>query len=247
MKTIQNKTIGEIVADNYRTAQVFKNHNIDFCCRGNRSIKDACDATNVDPGMLMTEIDEVQQKTSSELPDFRSWSLDLLADYIEKKHHRYVEAQIPVINQYLDRLCQVHGKQHNELFEITDHFKASSGELTAHMKKEELVLFPFIREMVESKLTCEELHQPHFGTVQNPIVMMMGEHDIEGERFRQIAALSDNYKPPADGCNTYRVAFALLNEFQEDLHSHIHLENNILFPKSIELERELNAGKEKYS
>src|SRR5690606_14423169 len=113
--------------------------------------------------------------------------------------------------------------------------KASAVELTAHMKKEEMILFPFIRKMVEAKNNGTVAQAP-FGTVQNPIRMMMHEHDGEGERFRKIATLTDDYTPPADACNTYRVTLSLIKEFEEDLHLHIHLENNILFPKAVSLE-----------
>jgi regulator of cell morphogenesis and NO signaling len=130
----------------------------------------------------------------------------------------------------------VHGERHPELLEIESLFLGSAGALTAHMKKEELVLFPYIKKMV-SKGPVEK---PHFGTVQNPVQMMMNEHEVEGGRFREIAELSHNYTPPEDGCNTYRVAFAVLKEYENDLHLHIHLENNILFPKAIALEKKLN-------
>ena len=109
-----------------------------------------------------------------------------------------------------------------------------------HMKKEELILFPFIRKMAKAKQENTKLDTPNFGTVQNPIEMMMEEHTTEGDRFRKIETLSNNYTPPEDACNTYRVTFALLNEFEQDLHMHIHLENNILFPRAIELEKQLS-------
>ena len=237
-KTLE-KTIGEIVAEDYRTAQVFKNHGIDFCCKGNRSIDDVAQKNNVEASVLRKELAAIQNQNSNESIDFKSWSLDLLADYIEKKHHRYVEEKIPILKQYLDKLCNVHGGRHPELFEINEHFKASAGELTAHMKKEELILFPIIRKMVDSKQKGISMEKPHFGTVENPIQMMMTEHENEGDRFRKIETLSDNYTPPADACNTYRVAFSLLQEFEDDLHRHIHLENNILFPKSIIMEKEM--------
>lgn len=143
------------------------------------------------------------------------------------------------MKQFLDKLCKVHGANHPELFEINEQFNASAGELAMHMKKEELILFPYIKKMVASKSNHQPEGKPNFGTVQNPINMMMEEHNVEGERFRKIAHLSYNYNPPADACNTYRVAFSLLKEFEEDLHLHIHLENNILFPKSVTLEKEL--------
>lgn len=239
MNTIQSKTIGEMVADDFRTAQVFKNHNIDFCCKGNRSIMEAVEGKNIDIDKLISEIDAVQQQTTGNTPDYQSWPLDLLADYIEKTHHRYVAEQIPVLQQYLDKLCKVHGHKHPELFEISKHFNATALELTTHMKKEEQVLFPFIREMVKAKLSNQHIGQPAFGTVQNPVTVMMQEHENEGDRLRLIAALTNDYQAPADGCTTYRVAFSLLQEFEANLHVHIHLENNILFPKAVELEQEL--------
>ncbi len=229
-----------MVAKDYRTAQVFKNHNIDFCCKGNRSIQEVAEKQNLDVDVLLKEIDEVQKQTSNDTTDFKSWPLDLLADYVEKRHHRYVEESTPVLKQYLNKLCKVHGKQHPELFDITEHFNKTAGELSVHMKKEELVLFPWIRKMVKAEHRNEPLDRPHFGTVKNPIAKMMEEHENEGERFGLIAELSNDYEPPTDACNTYRVTFSLLKDFEEDLHSHIHLENNILFPKAEALESKLN-------
>ncbi|SDY83668.1 MULTISPECIES: iron-sulfur cluster repair di-iron protein [Rhodonellum] len=241
MTTVQLKTIGEMVAADYRTAQVFKNHNIDFCCKGNRSIQEASESQNVDPAVVIREIEALQELGKEENENYKSWPLDLLADYIEKKHHSYVSTQIPILNQYLEKLCQVHGKVHPELFEIAEEFKHSGGELTAHMKKEEFILFPFVRKMMQAKQSSSKLEKPHFGKIDNPVQMMMHEHEVEGDRFRKIAALSNDFTPPKDGCGTYQVTYALLREFEEDLHLHIHLENNILFPKSIAMEKELNG------
>jgi len=233
------KTVGQIVADDYRTAQVFKNYKIDFCCKGNRSIVEVASKYKIDPEQLIDEIKTAARQGDGDKSDFNTWHLDLLADYIEKKHHRYVEGQIPILKQYLAKLCKVHGERLPELFEIQEHFNASGGELTMHMKKEEMILFPWIRKMVEAERQGAELEKPHFGTVKNPIAMMMQEHDNEGERFRVIAELTNNYSPPAEACNTHRVAFSLLKEFEEDLHQHIHLENNILFPKAEAIEHKL--------
>lgn len=234
------KPIGEIVADNYRTAQIFKNHKIDFCCKGNRSIGEVAEKNKLDAALLLKEIENVQNQANDNGIDFQSWPLDLLADYVEKKHHRYVEQQTPILQQYLDKLCRVHGNHHPELFEITDHFNASAGDLAMHMKKEELILFPAVRKMVKAKQTGSQMERPNFGTIHNPIQMMMAEHETEGDRFRLIDSLSNNYTPPADACNTYRVTFSLLEEFEDDLHRHIHIENNILFPKAEAMEKELN-------
>lgn len=241
MTNTVEKTIGEMVAEDYRIAQVFKNHKIDFCCRGNRNIQEVAKKNNLDSETLLKEILEVQQENGDNGIDFKSWPLDLLTDYIEKKHHRYIEERIPVLTQYLEKLCRVHGERHPELLEITRHFNSSAGDLTMHMKKEELILFPWVRKMVKAKQQNSSLDTPHFGTIQNPIQTMLQEHDNEGERFRQIAVLSENYTPPTDACSTYSVAFSLLQEFEEDLHKHIHLENNILFPSAAELEKQITT------
>lgn len=238
MTISKESIIGELVANDYRIAAVFKSHKIDFCCQGNRTIEQTCEAKKIDCNSLLAEINNINTKVEKGTTDFKTWPIDLLADYIQKKHHRYVEEQTAEIKPYLAKICRVHGEKNPNLFKIKELFDASAGELAQHMKKEELILFPFIRKMASVK--NEKLSPPHFGTVENPIKMMMDEHLTEGGRFEEIAKLSNNYTPPADACNTYRVSFALLKEFEEDLHLHIHLENNILFPSAIELEKSLS-------
>ncbi|WP_369049183.1 iron-sulfur cluster repair di-iron protein [Tenacibaculum sp. UWU-22] len=236
MNITAKSIVGELVAEDYRTATVFKQHKIDFCCKGNRTIDQVCENKQLDATKLIEELNESAKKQDNSTTNFASWDSDLLADYIEKKHHRYVENKIPELQAYLRKIAKVHGQRHLELIEIEQLFTASAHELLHHMQKEEFILFPFIRAMKNGK----QLDRPHFGTVENPIKMMMHEHDNEGERFRKIATLSNDYTPPADACTTYKVAFAMLKEFEEDLHLHIHLENNILFPKAIEAEKTLN-------
>lgn len=238
MENLKNKTIGSFVADDFRTAAVFSKYKIDFCCKGNRTVTEVCEKQNIDADILLQSVYEVLQSENNGSIDFNSWPLDLLADYIEKTHHRYVEEKSNVLLPFLDKLCKVHGANHPELFKINELFKGCAEELSQHMKKEELVLFPFVKRMVKTKESDGILQQPSFGTVSNPIAMMMHEHDNEGERFRAIAELTNNYTPPADACTTYRVTFAMLKEFEEDLHKHIHLENNILFPKAVALEKD---------
>ncbi|MEZ4911512.1 MAG: iron-sulfur cluster repair di-iron protein [Saprospiraceae bacterium] len=240
MNIQKNTIIGELVAQDYRAASVFKKYGIDFCCQGNRSIQDACEAKDIDASAVVTDLNDANKSTLESIIDYQSWPLDLLVDYIEKKHHRYVVDKSQEIKPYLEKICRVHGDRHPELLEINENFNTTAGELAAHMKKEELILFPFIRKMAKAKQEKIALRAPHFDTVQDPIQMMMHEHTTEGERFRKIEALTDNYTPPLDACNTYRVTFALLKEFEADLHLHIHLENNILFPKAIELENQLS-------
>ncbi|MXO05554.1 MULTISPECIES: iron-sulfur cluster repair di-iron protein [Flavobacterium] len=238
MENLKNKTIGSFVAEDFRTAAVFSKYRIDFCCKGNRTVAEVCEKQNIDADDLLQNVLQVVQSENSESIDFNSWPLDLLADYIEKTHHRYVEEKMNVLLPFLDKLCKVHGANHPELFKINELFIGCAGELSQHMKKEELILFPFVKRMVKTKESDGILSQPSFGTVSNPIAMMMHEHDNEGERFREIAELTNNYTPPADACTTYRVTFAMLKEFEADLHKHIHLENNILFPKAVTLEKD---------
>jgi len=236
------RTVSEIVAEDYRTAAVFQSHGIDFCCGGKISLDEVCKKHDINPGTLVENLNMALNTADSSATDYNSWPLDLLADYIVKKHHRYVEERIPILRIYLNTICGVHGENHPELDEINELFEASAGELTQHMKKEELILFPIVRKMVKAKMENAKLEELPFGTVQNPIREMMKEHDNEGQRFRVIAAMSDNYAVPEDACNTYMVTLNYLKEFEADLHKHIHLENNILFPKAIELEKELRGG-----
>jgi len=235
MKFNQDLTVGEVVAQDYRTASVFQSHGIDFCCKGGRSISDVCESKNLEAPALVQELQEATYSNAAAAIDYRTWPLDLLADYVEKKHHRYVAQKSPELMQYLNKLCKVHGERHPELFEIRDEFAHVATELASHMQREEMVLFPFVRKLANVK----HLAPPPFGTVENPIRMMMAEHAVEGDRLARISELSSQYSAPADGCTTYRVAFAMLREFEEDLHLHIHLENNIMFPRAIELERQI--------
>jgi regulator of cell morphogenesis and NO signaling len=241
METLEKITIGEYVAKDFRTAALFSKYGIDFCCKGNRTVEEVCEKKAVKPADLQVEIEAILNSKSDSGIDFNAWPIDLLADYIEKTHHRYVEEKTPTLLQFLDKLEKVHGASHPELFEINALFKGCAGELAQHMKKEELILFPFIKKMVAATLSAELIAQPHFGTVKNPIAMMMAEHEAEGDRFAKIVELTNNYTPPADACNTYKVTFAMLQEFEQDLHKHIHLENNILFVKAVQLEKDFSA------
>ena len=243
MKITSKRIVGDIVADNYKTAEIFKKYHIDFCCGGQQTIEEACDKETISDANAKTLIQSVNeffdQKENRQAIDYRNWPLDDLIDHIETKHHGYVEAKIPVINEYLDKIESAHGKRHLELSKINAIFKDATSQLVMHMKKEELILFPYIRKLSKAKRDGIKHSIPPFGTIKNPISKMDEDHDFEGEAFREIAALSSNYSTPSDGCNTYRVAYGLLKEFDEDLHLHIHKENNILFQRAIALEDEL--------
>lgn len=234
------RQIGQFVADDFRTAAVFSNYGIDFCCKGDRTVEEVCQKNNIEVDELLEKLHAIQNSSNQQSIDYKSWPLDLLAEYVEKTHHRYVEEKSPVLRQFLDKLCKVHGKRHPELLEITTLFIGCAQDMAAHMKKEELILFPFIKRLVKAKEEGKSIESPQFATVENPIEMMKHDHEVEGDRFRKIVELTNNYTPPADACNTYKVTFAMLDEFEKDLHLHIHLENNILFPEAIKLEKALN-------
>lgn len=239
MATLE-KTIGEIVADDFRSAAVFKKYGIDFCCKGNRSIEDACEPKKINPEDVYRDLEKINEVNSG-TPDYRTWPLDLLADYVEKVHHRYVEEKTPALQQFLNKIAKVHGGRHPELHQVYELFEESAKDLAAHLKKEELILFPFIRKMVAAERDGKPLDTASFGSVENPVEMMKDEHQAEGERFEKIAELTGGYTIPADGCSTYQVSFKMLQEFENDLHKHIHIENNILFPAAIALEKKLRG------
>lgn len=241
MATLQEKTVADVVTENIKAAHIFKKHGIDFCCGGGVSIKKACEKANIDPAILEAELlnlDVVQDRGM----DYNSWKLDFLAAHIENIHHAYVEENSPMLLQYAQRVNHVHGHHYTELGEIENLVKQVVQELASHMKKEELILFPFIKKMVKAEREGSPVPAIHFGTVENPIKMMESEHEEAGEILRRIAELSNNYTPPQGACNTYRAFYAKLDEFEQDLHQHVHLENNILFPKALKLEKELKAS-----
>jgi regulator of cell morphogenesis and NO signaling len=231
--------VGNVVAANFKAAAVLSTLDIDFCCNGGMSLEAACKKKGLD-------VDEVIYKLNKALaqPPEKNYSGMLMSELIDEivnLHHSYVEATMPIINAYLNKLCSVHGHHHPELFEIADTFLASSRDLAVHMKKEELVLFPFIKALEKARANGTPMPSAHFGDIHNPIAMMMEDHQVEGGRFASIATLSKGYACPADGCQTYRVAMGTLAEFEQDLHKHIHLENNILFPKAQTLYKEMTA------
>lgn len=238
MENLAHTKVGKIVAANYKTSAVFTSHDIDFCCGGGITLEEACKNKNQDLSKVIQELEETFK--TKDVHHWQEMDLDQLIDMIIEVHHGYVLATIPALQLYLEKLCRVHGSRHPELFAIRDLFEEGAAALRNHMNKEEMVLFPYIKAMVQSKQNGFPLSKPHFQDINNPIQMMESEHEDEGERYRKIAQLTDNYTCPPDGCQTYRVTYALLNEFEEDLHKHIHLENNILFPKSQELFQEFN-------
>ncbi len=241
MNTLEKITVGEYVAQDFRTAALFSKYKIDFCCKGDKTLDEVCQAKSLDVDQIENEINTVLKSISSTEIDFKTFSPNLLIDYILETHHEYIKVKTPVLLMYLDKLCKVHGERHPELFEINNIFKIASSELLNHLQKEEIVLFPFIKTMTNAIKKNETIQQPGFGTVENPIAILKHDHETEGDLFVKISELTNEYNPPIDACETYKVTFAMLKEYEQDLHKHIHLENNILFHKALELEERFNV------
>jgi len=237
MTTIDNKTVAEVVSENIKTAHVFKKYGIDFCCGGGITIDKACEKKNLNYSQLKEELLKVDDAPKAY--NYNSWKLDFLIDHILNIHHTYVEESIPLILQYSNRVAEVHGHHYTEVLKINTLFNEAANELASHMQKEETILFPYIKSLLSLVLAKEPLNSPPFGSINNPITMMEMEHEAVGDIFKEIAALTNNYTPPEDACNTFRALYAKLDEFEQDLHQHIHLENNILHPKAKQLEQNL--------
>ena len=235
MKLNADSIIGEIVASNYRFADVFSHYSIDYCCQGNRSIQAACGEKNIDVKDFLSQLEKIESQSNAAEGNYDEWPVDLLAEYVVKKHHKYVTGTIPVLKQNLAKLCQVHGNNHPELYKVTGTFNLLADDLLAHMNKEENVLFPFIKEVKLAKETNKELQVNATQWIEAPVAMMKDEHSFEGGLLASIKEDTNDFTVPADGCNTYKVTYAKLKEFQEDMFLHIHLENNIIFPKALQL------------
>lgn len=237
METIKEQTIGEIVTTDYRKAAVFSKYGIDFCCKGNLNLSSACAKVNLDKNVLILALAEVDEKKENDINKaiYADLPLDVLMDVIEKKFHQKIREQIPIINMRLSRLSKSHGEQHPELYLIQHLFFESSLTLAGHLQKEETLLFPYIRQIFAHEITKTPKIAFPFGNIQNPILLMEREHEKEDERFREIASITLHYALPQDSCNDYKTTYALLKEFEKDLYMHIHIENNILFPKAIAL------------
>ena len=234
------ETLGQIAVKDLRKAQVFKKYGLDFCCGGKKTVKEACAEKGLDVTRVEQELQQADKMPSSRPVPYGDWSLDFLSDYIVNTHHSYVQKSLPDLLMYAEKVKSVHGNQHPELIRINQLVTEINAELGAHMIKEEKVLFPYIKALVAAKDNTQPLQAAHFGTVQNPINMMEMEHELVGKNLEEIRELSKNYALPEDACASYSLLYRMLEEFEEDLHLHVHLENNILFPKALEIEKQLN-------
>ena len=229
MKTNKQTKIGDIVTLDFRAAEIFKNAGIDFCCGGSQTLGDACRDKNLDVAAIETQLEQLENSAPDSSHMFNEWKLDFLSDYIVNTHHQTVMNLLPQLTFYTQKIAEVHGNNHPELLEIAGLFTQVDTELRQHLRNEEEVLFPAIKEVL--KTNSDESK----GTIISEITRMTGEHEFAGGAMDKINELSRRYAVPEDGCNTYRVAYKLLEQFEDDLHIHVHLENNILYPKAMKL------------
>lgn len=234
-----DKLIGQIAASDLRKAEVFRKYGIDFCCGGKQTLKEACVEKGLEVTTIEQELGQASTSRGGRPMEFNEWRLDFLADYIVNTHHAYVRKSIPDLLAFSSKVAGVHGAHHPELLRIQDLAELVAQELTTHMDKEERILFPFIKSLAEAERSANGASPAPFGSVGNPIRMMEHEHDEAGKIMAEIRSLSSEYAIPADACTSYTMLYRMLEEFEHDLHIHVHLENNILFPKAIKLEAEL--------
>lgn len=241
--TDKTKTVRDLAVENPAATRIFEKFRIDYCCGGNLTLEQACENANVEievvSKLLKTASGETSGAGISEIA-FNSMSLAALADYIVRKHHSFTREETERITNLLEKTCNAHGANHAELFEIQKIFGALRLEIENHLLKEERMLFPYIALMESSLAFGQPVPPAPFGTTKNPVAVMVREHDAAGEHLREIRRLSREFAAPDDACITYQTLYAALEAFERDLHQHIHLENNILFPKAIEMEA---AGK----
>lgn len=232
---IQNFSLNEIVLRYPGSRMVFETFHLDYCCGGKQTLEQACKKKNIAIADIEAALEKQNNKRDDEIL-FEDWPLDLLIDYIEKKHHRYTEATLALINKKLERLVYRHGEENPYLSELAEIFLEISGNLAMHMKKEELVLFPAVRNLIKAELSGT-LSQ-NTVSIKSAITQMEREHEEEGGRLTRIAELTNHFTPPSHACSTWLFTYEKLAEFEKDLHRHIFLENGILFPAAAKMEDE---------
>ena len=240
-ESLSSLSLAQIVNSNYQAASIFEKYHLDFCCKGKRSLEQACTEQQLSVSEVTKDLENIFTKDNNSTVDFEKMNLTQLADYIVQTHHAYVKNEMPQIQAYLEKVSSKHGERHPELYKIFQTFSAVKEEMEGHMKKEELILFPRIKELQKLADNENANLQLNITYLQSPITVMEQEHDHAGSLLNDIRILSNDYTPPQDGCTTYRLSFAALKAFELDLHHHVHLENNLLFPRAIDMFRELQT------
>ena len=239
MSVTTEKTVRELALENPVATRVFEKLGIDYCCGGNKSLDEACRAAKLNTDQVLDALERAEQSARATQEE-HNWQTEALADliaHIKNTHHVYTREELARLAPLFDKVCSVHGKNHPELLEIREAFQGLAAELTTHLMKEEMVLFPYVKRMEEAAIEKAPMVPAPFGTVQNPVSMMEREHDSAGNALRAMRAASHGYAAPEDACVSYRTLYRALAEFEADLHQHIHLENNILFPRAVAMEK----------
>jgi regulator of cell morphogenesis and NO signaling len=237
MTLAATSTVGEIAAEIPGATRELEKLGIDYCCGGGRTLGEACAAKSLPIDDVMSRLQN--GLAASRTHDGKNWQDELLVDliaHIQGTHHVFVREECPRIQALAAKVAGVHGKNHPELLQVRQVFSALAEELHVHLMKEEQVLFPYVVRMEESSMASEAAPPSCFGTVVNPVRMMMSEHDGAGEALRSLRSITSDYRVPDDACISYRELFKALQGFEADLHQHIHLENNILFPRAVAME-----------
>ena len=241
MNQLISKTLSEIVNEQGKAASVFEKYHLDYCCKGKRSLQKACEEENVVVENIVEDLENIFSDEVTTI-DFKNCKLTDLSEYIVNTHHSYVKKEMPQLITYLQKVASKHGNRHPELYKIAEIFAEISNEMTAHMNKEETILFPRMKELEQNRFEPISLIAKTPGYLALPITIMENEHEDAGNKMNEIRILSNNYTPPEDSCTTFKLLFASLQAFEIDLHHHVNLENSILFPKALLLEKEIQIS-----
>jgi regulator of cell morphogenesis and NO signaling len=230
------QTVGELAASVPGATRAFEKLGIDYCCGGRRTLDEACAEGKVSLEEAMTRLRQGRTASSQDEQDWTQQPLTDLIAHISGTHHVFVREESPRIENLAAKVVNVHGKNHPELVEVQQMFEDLANELGVHLMKEEQILFPYVTLMEEAAVAGEPAPPAMFGAVTNPVRMMMQEHDGAGDTLKKLRAITGDYVPPADACGSFLALYEALQEFEADLHRHIHLENNVLFPRAIAME-----------
>ena len=232
-----SETLGQIAAKDLRKAKIFKKYGLDFCCGGKKTVRQACAEKGLDVTRIENELQQVDQVRDSGTIPYDQWDPAFLADYIVNTHHAYIRKNLPDILTYARKVMRVHGNRHPELVPLFQQVEQVEAELTAHLEIEEKVLFPHIKRLAAAAKGIQTNDELLPGALVNPIQRMEDEHESVGNSLAAIRALTKDYTLPEDACASYSLLYRMLDEFENDLHLHVHLENNILFPKALQWEQ----------
>lgn len=240
MKNIPEQTLASIVTQNHQAVPVFEKYNLDFCCKGKRTLTEACNEKGLPVDVLLKELELVQQNEENIRMPFTEMDAEQLIGYIMTHHHFYVKQSLPLINSHLEKVASKHGSSYPYMQKVLDLFRMVQEEMIMHMQKEEMILFPRIKE-IENLYNNKQQANISDGYISGPVNVMEAEHEHAGKILDEIRQLTNNYTPPEDACTTFKISLAELKEFEEDLHKHVHLENNLLFPKAEKINLEIEG------